>query len=196
MCLIQPTTKHCPSPNWTSSWITEPRRLPAPHAPARRGGNPRRLGHHTIACRCTPRRVLSTRRGWKDPTSPSVRQHVQIVLRRFPRDSPWPNTYQSSLEMQIIWCHLHIVSSLTRMLMAKTLSYQTTMMVSMPAGQLWLVMSVGSFIMFMRIETAITAMGLSDMRSSFQDTHTNIINSWSLLNRMWDWAYFVRVHLQ
>jgi hypothetical protein len=29
--------------------------------------------------------------------------------------------------MRIIWCHLHIVSSLTRMLMAKTLSYQTTM---------------------------------------------------------------------
>jgi hypothetical protein len=82
--------------------------------------------------------------------------------------------------MRIIWCHHHIVSSLTRMLMAKTLSYQTTMMVSTPAGRLWLVMSgVGSFVVFMRIKTAITAMGLSDMRSSFQDTHTNIINSCS-----------------
>jgi hypothetical protein len=80
--------------------------------------------------------------------------------------------------MRIIWCHLHIVSSLTRTLLAKAI-YPTTMTVSTLAGRLWLVMRVGSFIVFTRIETAITAMGLSDMRSGYLTTHTNIINSCS-----------------
>jgi hypothetical protein len=85
----------------------------------------------------------------------------------------------------IFLCHLHIVSSLTRTLLAKTLNYSTTMMISTPALRSGLVMSIGSFVVFMNVKSAVSpmtsiiAVSLSDMRSSFLDTHTNIINSCS-----------------
>ena len=52
-----------------------------------------------------------------------------------------------------------------------------------PAGRLWLVMRVWSFVVFTIIECAVNAMGLSDMKSGYLTTHTNtnIINSCSFM---------------
>jgi len=61
--------------------------------------------------------------------------------------------------MWIIWCHLCIVSSLTRTLLAKAI-YPTTMTVSM------LAMSVGSFVVLTRVEKAVIPVSLSDMMSN------------------------------
>jgi len=84
------------------------------------------------------------------PHSYTMKQATEVKLIK---------TWIQSHIMWIIWCHLRIVSSLTRTLLAKAI-YPTTMTVST------LAMSVGSFVVFVRVEKAVIPVSLSDMMSN------------------------------